>query len=139
MSRTRSTRREFLKEGALGAAVGATALSLAGTPLGATAKDPGAEPGRTLGNGQAKAPGFKLNYAPGLAASILAAAPSGTPARVNALAPTAAPRAPSLRNSRRVERVRLMPPSFLLEANSIKYRADIQQNWALGGRATTTD
>ncbi len=66
MSRTRSTRREFLKEGALGAAAGATALTLAGSPLGATAKNPGAEPGRPPGIGQAKTAGFKLKYAPGL-------------------------------------------------------------------------
>ncbi len=66
MSRTRSTRREFLKEGALGAAVGASALTLAGVPLGAAAKIDAAKPGRSLGSGQAKAAAFKLKYAPGL-------------------------------------------------------------------------
>jgi hydroxypyruvate isomerase len=58
MSRTRSTRREFLKDGALGAAAGAAALTLAGIPVQSRTKTPvAAESGSS---------GFKLKYAPGL-------------------------------------------------------------------------
>ena len=60
MSRTRSTRRDFLKDGALGVAAGAAALSLAGAPLGARSKS------EAPGPGQAGPTAFKLKYAPGL-------------------------------------------------------------------------